>query len=794
MDRALARLLPAARHHSALKSALWALAGGVAVLPVLILIAVCAKWILLGRVRPGRHPLWGAYYLRWWFVQTLVQSVPLTRLGGTPLLPFVYRLFGVGIGKDVHIATELLAAFDVISIGEGASIDEGASLLGYTVEDGDLVIAPITVGAGCLVGTRSVLCPGAVMEDGARLEDLSLLPGGARIPAGETWSGSPAQKRFSSELVQRRPTSNRPPLAAGSTKLPSPFCTPRSFSAFPLIELSAFVPGVGILTRFHPGQALFYLAAPLAGACFIVCVIAEVVAVQMAADRPRPRRQVPGARLVLYQELGGGTIARVQLDVAGPLHSTIFLKPWYRALGARLGRFVEISTASTTTPDLLDIEEDCTIADEVSLGAARVERGWLTLAPTRLGRRAFVGNGAVIPAGTTLGAGSLVGVLTVAPPDREQAARNGACWLGSPAIFLKRRQPAAGFPEETTFRPSRKLQWARGCWEILRVTLPGAGFVIATVVVLETALKLWMRGAEREQGLGVPLVVEQDVQMVEGVLMKEVCLVDEKDGADVFLDGVLDVRADGEEEVTGGVGLGHSQRETKMAIEVASAKGEVLAVDKSEVGGGQGVSQGAQQAGLADAGLSGEQGAGARVHGVGGILDQGELGGREPSSRRRCPWRTARRSVRNARGNRGSWQVVLVSAAQGLVEQGLGRVERGARLVERRGTRGVVDGGVFAGVDGMQRVAHSLVLNPRGLGGIDHAARDGDEAASEKAQGGLPILTVHGDGGSPRTRRRTCTVSASRSMASSKLSVRGGAAPKTASGVFPIRPPCGARW
>jgi len=104
-------------HLSALKSAVWALAGGVAVLPVLILLAVCAKWILLGRVRPGRHPLWGGYYLRWWFVQTLVQSVPLTRLGGTPLLPFVYRLFGVRVGKDVHISSDLLAAFDVTSIG-----------------------------------------------------------------------------------------------------------------------------------------------------------------------------------------------------------------------------------------------------------------------------------------------------------------------------------------------------------------------------------------------------------------------------------------------------------------------------------------------------------------------------------------------------------------------------------------------------------------------------------------------------------------------------------------------------
>ena len=47
---------------------------------------------------------------------------------------------------------------------------------------------------------------------------------------------------------------------------------------------------------------------------------------------------------------------------------------------------------------------------------------------------------------------------------------------------------------------------------------------------------------------------------------------------------------------------------------------------------------------------------------------------------------------------------------------------------------------------------------------------------------------------SPRTRRRTCTVRASRSLASSKPSGWRGAAENTASGVLPIRPACGERW
>ena len=89
--------------------------------------------------------------------------------------------------------TDRLIAFDLISIGDGTSIDDSASLLGSAVESGELVLGPIEIGRGCFVGTGSVVRERTVMEDGARLEDLSLLPSGGRIPRGETWVGSPAQ-------------------------------------------------------------------------------------------------------------------------------------------------------------------------------------------------------------------------------------------------------------------------------------------------------------------------------------------------------------------------------------------------------------------------------------------------------------------------------------------------------------------------------------------------------------------------------------------------------------------------
>jgi len=471
------------RNHSAMQSALWAAATAITALPILILIAACAKWILLGRIGAGRHPLWGSYYLRWWLVHTLVRSLPLKRLGGTPLLPFVYRLFGAHIGSGVQIASDLIAAFDITSIGDGSSIDEGASLLGYHVTASHLEIKPVYVGRDCLVGTRSVLAPGAIMEDGARLEDLSLLACGAPIPANQTWTGSPAQERRAS------------PADAAPQHRPRTIAITLLYSAlillFPLFELSAFVPGVALLERFSPGRPLFYLAATAAGASFIVCMALEVTLMKwLLIGRARAGKWPVHSWFYVRHWLVEQLLA-LSVETAGPLHSTIFLKPWYRALGAKLGRFVELSNVTTSSPDLLDIGDDCTIADEVSLGAARVERGWLTLAPVRLERRSFIGNGAVVPAGTVIGEGSLIGVLTVPPEDKRFASRKGASWLGSPPIFLARRQPATGRSEQSTFRPTRLRQWARGCFELLRISLPGAGFVIATVGVIDAVLSLW---------------------------------------------------------------------------------------------------------------------------------------------------------------------------------------------------------------------------------------------------------------------------------------------------------------
>ena len=74
---------------------------------------------------------------------------------------------------------------------------------------------------------------------------------------------------------------------------------------------------------------------------------------------------------------------------------------------------------------------------------------------------------------------------------------------------------------------------------------------------------------ERQEGARVPLVVGEDVQVIEHVLMQQVGLVEQEDRVDALLAQLLDVTADLVEGGSGG-GLGaQAQGQAPLAVEVA---------------------------------------------------------------------------------------------------------------------------------------------------------------------------------------------------------------------------------
>ena len=247
----------------------------------------------------------------------------------------------------------------------------------------------------------------------------------------------------------------------------------------------------------QPTSSVGFTLAPLVAFSYVVLLGLEIAAFKwLLLGRVKPGRY-PIHSLFYVRKWFVDHLMDLSLDFLGPLYASVYLEPWFKLLGAKLGKQAEISTAGAVSPDLLDIGDESFLADSVTLGAARVEAGFITLDHCRVGKRAFVGNSAMLPPGSGVADNALVGCLSLPPTKPEDAALHGATWLGSPAIFLPSRQQSTAFSAESTFKPTTKLRTQRALIEFIRVLLPASGFVVLTsllfsgVVLLQDYLEPW---------------------------------------------------------------------------------------------------------------------------------------------------------------------------------------------------------------------------------------------------------------------------------------------------------------
>ncbi|OLZ59390.1 peptide synthetase [Streptomyces sp. IMTB 2501] len=491
-------LLYAAHHgrpsaSGALGSALAVLAGYTAVrwlAPVLL-----ARLLAAG-IRPGRYPLWGAVYLRLWTLDVLVLGMsPLRVLSGSPLMGLYLRLLGARVGPRTAIATSVIGLPALLRIDADAAIGYGATLRPWQVADGWVEIAPITIGARAYVGAGAVCEPGAELGSGAALGEQSLAGPGEVIPVGARRAGSPAR-----------------PVTALSPIVESMLATSGRTDRWRPRHLAAALLGLVLLEAVPvavaaPGAALCWwawlrgepAAALLSGPVF-VATVCLTVAVGRRAVLPRTPVGVHRARSSLgVRKWVADKLLEHSLALTNSLYATLYTVPWLRLLGARVGRSAEVSTVAHIDPDLLTLHDGSFVADMAGLGVAAFAADRMAFAPTEVGGRAFVGNAALVPAGTRLGPGCLVGVGTV-PPTGEVPP--GTTWLGSPALRLPVRQGSGRYPETLTFRPTRGTVLGRLAIEFFRVTLPSTLLAAAGLGYLSTLACL-----AREAGPVVVLLV-----------------------------------------------------------------------------------------------------------------------------------------------------------------------------------------------------------------------------------------------------------------------------------------------
>ena len=445
-----------------------------ALLPVLSLFAVGFKWAILGKVKPGKYKLWGLYYFRFWIVDKVINIAPITYFSGTSLMNIFLRLLGAKIGKNTYINTSAISIYDLLKIGNNVSVCTDTHMRGYHIADGYLHIGGIELQDDVFVGTRCCLSHNIKMEANSSIDDLTLVPEGAVIPRNENWSGSPAAKVGVNQKVETKKL-----WTVGGTLLSFV-----SVFIIPLITMVAYFPGMMVIAHLnYVAESYHFLWATFGvGISFVVLLTLIIALLKWVLLGNIKEGKYPVNSLFYYKKWFFDQLMKLSLQVIGTLYTTLYLQFWFKLLGVKMGKRVEISTVEFISPDLLVTGDECFLADSVSIGASHVRNGYISIAKTYIGNRTFVGNSAVISPATTLGDDVLVGVLSKMSKEDLPAA-NGTSWFGSPAVYLPKRDINKDFNIETTYKPSRKLFVQRYFIEFFRVILPTTLFITYAVLI-----------------------------------------------------------------------------------------------------------------------------------------------------------------------------------------------------------------------------------------------------------------------------------------------------------------------
>lgn len=430
------------------------------------------KWLLLGRVKPGHYRLWGWFYLRWWLVERLQKNVFSPKhLIGSPLIILYYRLLGAKIGKNCYIGSLHLSIQDMISIGDNTSIGYDTSLTGYIVEDGWLKIGSISIGNHCFIGGRSRINIDTVMEDGAALGHMSMLPEEAVIPKGQYFSGSPA---CLSILPPDHVIKHKNPAIEQSARKNLLYGIYHYLCLIfaMVVHYSCYIPCIALISYSYEHShylTTIFFAAPIGAIVFML-----LYAMGLYLSKKIILRQLkPGTyALKSFCYLRQWTIVKMlDIDEIGVMADSLYLPLFLRLLGAKIGKMVEMGEAPHVIPDMVSIEDEGFAASSVALAWPDVYNGFVRCAPINIGKRGFVGNGSLLPSGAEIGDGTLLGCMSITPSNN-QAAKADTAWLGSPAVFLPKRELFTGFSDEETFNPPKRLYRQRLAIELARIIMP----------------------------------------------------------------------------------------------------------------------------------------------------------------------------------------------------------------------------------------------------------------------------------------------------------------------------------
>jgi len=158
-------------------------------------ITSAAKWLLVGRVVKGDHPLWSGFVWRNELADTFVEYVAAPWFArsatGSPLLNTWLRSLGARVGRGVWVETYWLPEADLVDLRDGVTVNAGCVVQTHLFHDRVLSLDTVTLRAGATLGPHSVILPAAVLGRHATVGPVSLVMRGESVPDKTRWIGNP---------------------------------------------------------------------------------------------------------------------------------------------------------------------------------------------------------------------------------------------------------------------------------------------------------------------------------------------------------------------------------------------------------------------------------------------------------------------------------------------------------------------------------------------------------------------------------------------------------------------------
>ncbi|WP_328415497.1 amino acid adenylation domain-containing protein [Streptomyces violaceus] len=461
----------------------WLVAAGALLLfspPGRLALAAGGARLLLRGVRPGRYPRGGSVHLRLWTAERLAEFSGATSLTGSWLERYA-RALGAKVGPDVDLHS-LPPVTGMLKLGRGAAVESEVDLSGYWLDGDRLEVGPVKVGAHAVVGTRSLLFPGARVGKRAEVAPGSAVTG--QIPTGQRWAGAPAVKLG---RAKRNWPGDRPGRGAFWRVMYG--VTGFALTALPVVSAAAalLVAGLFVAPDAGLGAALrgaVLALVPATLAFGLAYALLLVFAVRLLSLGLREGTHATHSR-VGWQAWTVTQLMDRSRDVLFPLYAGLVTPVWLRLLGMRIGRRAEVSTV-LALPSLTTVGEGAFLADDTLTAPYELGGGWLRVGRAEIGRRAFLGNSGMTGPGRSVPDGGLVGVLSATP----KKAKKGSSYLGLPPMKLPRA--ASGGDQSRTYDPPARLLWARGLVELCRIVpvFCSAALAMGTAAAL-CALGVW---------------------------------------------------------------------------------------------------------------------------------------------------------------------------------------------------------------------------------------------------------------------------------------------------------------